>query len=1756
MAGGKRSDRQVNRRAKYQRASVFANLKFGFKLLLFAGGLALLVGVLVWFLSSYNRTSTLALNPDREPQTWGTSNAPLLSEQEDQAQVIFVLDDGQIRLEAKPQKDEDQVQFGGPGKSLVLFSSLRTGVRRVASDAAGAGGVNSNGDAADLSVPMVLLPSSKTDPGNATAVEQLGGSGKDWVPFGDLLDAIVEYASEAKRDRFIFNFGRQRRLLLVFECNDYEPIASPANPDDFAGLAQQVFDEKSAEWKQAGLLDRMDIFAWLSHGTLQRNNLMDRSAESRSIFRHFVELGLSQADSFGNRDRKLQYNEYRDYVERQVAGNAQRLKTWQKPVVMHASQGEPLDFEILQLDKLENPESFLFRAAERKPLENDTNQSLDNLWQRLEVQRRPILLEAPSQYQQCLFQLVQMERLWSRGLLASTEYDQLTKNVNAILEGFESRYGSEGPGSLPVHLLQGEAQVARALTCSLWESRYDQLLAGESAVDAIGILRNFVEPDAEALREELQASQAADPSTTIEEKVARELANRNAKRAEALDKLSAEKLWLALCGEGAGPLLSEEILRGIVYGVRIGDGVHAGLGSLEPNGPSDGLLWMEMAFLKRLADELDWGALSGPAGSPEAVQLAIKCRSQSARIWATLHPGLYAGFDTQLAELERQQRLLEDRLLANDFEGLRDAFGQLGADYDALAANYAKLEREVLRQRRNLIEAPHRLKFFVDTWESQYCGSLEPTLEPAGFKELFGQYLERWQSLRQFQAVNGDNTAALARLNADLEQLWQEAAAGKTSFHPVSPEQSQQLSQGVKLDNAEDWTLVSRLLQSPFYSAVERAQNRVKWQSAAGQSAEPVDSTPELDDELAQRPLACLQLRKAMLQKAGESARMAELYHVPRPPGIEPGNPGAFNLPDSLAVVHNQFEVQPESAGPALAERAALWPACQRYCQAHVDRVVLDFWALGDNSDRPQQVKTNYFADMAELLATRHASLSKRLDRDFRAPLEPLDLGLLTAAKSVAAGFGQAWQVLRPDPQQPLAVLGLNPQVDLNPPALVGPRTNVYAFARFYFRLDELRRDGRTAIGERQTERDPLGSWSKQDVPLLPGMGQRLTIAWRGHEFSTMLTPAPPRRPTEESTFRIVDNLRSPDNPKIEVVRVNPRLQANIVLVLDCSSSMRDDVDRDLLPEGFDPRPKSTIALDAINELLRDLAGQRAYRLNMIAFGASNDYKIGDKQDFDLPVSYSDRWTIRGDLGEDKPEKNLVRLNLAEASEVFDEQARVRMQQALEELRGNNGKRGFVGQTPLYFAMDRGIDQLVEMQQGDEKSILVVISDGLDYVYTRQANIAAGSADYGALRNKLGAKGVDLCFFNFGSRKEDFGPIFNQARLDEIKNFPGLVTNLRTSGSLEDFFRQLIARPGAEVRLLSGENSRRSRRLAFGAYRELDGRLQSQLLNPDGNAFRMGPRSFSTELITPEAWFAQVLGREISMKILQDDSQVQLKQNDAERFRVQPGMRQVFVYDETAQTLRAEFDPEGSRDVDGWDPLGDAGGTGYYKFGQKDGAMQVQLALWNPDQATQLPEYAFLRAQFEGGPPFFLLDYRVSPSETNRYLLNFSSLRSTVREMEVTDGSRLTVEPVLVFDSGKLWDAEPVIDRDTRSVRLDFPLGSKQYQIDFDKQPLTNSNSVELVVQVEVAEAGEGRSPDDVLVQLVPANRRYGSLQFREVKVARTRQLDSEGELTRITHRFEVPVETWTTGQMSIRFGRTKDLLKNSLPAKQIRFGG
>ena len=1785
MAGTKRSERQVSRRTKYRRASAMANITFAVKLVLFGVGVISLVGLIVWLMGMNNTTSTLPLNPGVTADQWQTSNPVLTARAEDQAQVFFSREDGEITLDVDPQTLADQVQFGGPGKTLVLISSLTSAVRVDASAQ----------DGTLQETPVVFLPSSKSDSQNQeTAIEQLHGTSDEWVPFGTLLDRLVQFGENTRQDRFFTSFGRRKRLLLIFELNDYDPITAPGSPHDFSKLAQEAFEELKPTWQESGALESMDVFIWLSHGQLQRNNLMDRSSASRSIFRHFVELGLTQADRLGNKDKKLQYVEYRDYVKNHVRGNAIRLKAWQSPVFLDASMdGAPKDFDILNVPGGE--QDFVFVAPDRKQVDEEQAQkakeSLNTLWARLENQRTPMLLEAPSQYQQCLYQLVRMEQLWLRGL-NSSEYDELRNAVATCLSDYENRYGDAAERSMPMHLLTGfsssKGAIDRKWTTSLWEADYRAMRAATDDPPGTQELANFIEPDLNQIKQELELSPPADTQgKTIDELAKTALAERQNERTKSLSEMSAKTLWSALCQDKALPLLRRSVLQGIVHGVKIGDGTFAGFGNLGDIGPDGdvGPAWVEFAFLQRVADELNWEALEGPDGSPEILLHALVCRNLSGESWATIHPSLLAGFAQPFEDLENRRRLLEDRMFANDFSGLRDDFGKLRADFTSFVQGYRDFQREVLRQRANLMLAPHQLKFVMSNWESRYCSGSVKVVPPMdvsngdsddqtqGFVSLVQDYFDKWEDLRNFNPVDISSLGKLNLLNEEFEKLTRveqvdSAGNGQLGLWDLSPGFAiKRLEDQANLDNAEGWAMISRLLPSPFFTAQQRRDFRANWLSSAGDAAAPdFSDEAELDKRFDGRPEDCIRVRQRLLQPA-EPKSYLQVFHLPRPAdqltelsGGEGGQSGPSSE-SRFAVSHNLFEVRPFDASLRASERTSLWPRLTRYSQQSVDRVVEDFWAL---TDRTGGVRS-YFADGAEIHRRRYAALQSELQKIGQS-LPALDFQLLQAGNEVAGSFPTAWTPITENSRPPSVsiVRGSN---NLRPAEFL--RRQMYDYALAHFRVDQIARDNQVSRGPRRPVIGPWDQWNTS-VDLLKDP-QRLHVGWRGHRFQLDVGAAPPVQATETQIVDLNQELFSPPSPVVELVRVNPALRANVMLVLDCSSSMTQEITYEIRPENFDTRRKSEIALNAIEGLLGDLAAQRCYRLNMIAFGASNDYRIQSKKNWDLPRSYV-HWKVQ-DGAEAKPESNIVRLAGWNENSIFDDAAMQQIQQAIDELGGDDNTYGFVGQTPLYFAMDRAIDELERMKTGNEQNLLVVISDGLDYVYTDQSQIESGSADYKALVQKLQQSGIQLSFFNFGSSAEDFGlekepqnpgedylrkkqEISN--KMAEITNLPGgFVKNLREIGSLENFFQRVISKPRVEVSIRDGNQVvRRSRPLQFGPYVQNEGRIESSLKNPYGGNFQLGPNSFGTEYVKPEDWFRQLLDRQAGIDVQRGGQSVGFVTNDASSVGLNPGMNLKFVYDETAKTILTSYGPEDDASLEGWLPAGT--GDQVYRLGRENVPGLIKVELWNPKDFTRLPKFAFLEIESESGNSILLTDYQFYAPGSNRYLLVFNIFAKAAREQLGIDGRQpMKVKPVLIFDD-EVWDNEQKIDRNTKAVSFDYPSPAARYRVSYEARLIQSSRRLELTVTVKSAggqQEDQAAVPlEELLVQIVPVNQQYGFVQANNLKVTRTRTYDADKQLIELVHRFQVPQESWNAGQLEVRFGEARKFGSSVLPVWPLKF--
>jgi hypothetical protein len=193
------------------------------------------------------------------------------------------------------------------------------------------------------------------------------------------------------------------------------------------------------------------------------------------------------------------------------------------------------------------------------------------------------------------------------------------------------------------------------------------------------------------------------------------------------------------------------------------------------------------------------------------------------------------------------------------------------------------------------------------------------------------------------------------------------------------------------------------------------------------------------------------------------------------------------------------------------------------------------------------------------------------------------------------------------------------------------------------------------------------------------------TMMFRGHEF-------PGSFRIEPLGGLVIETVPHEYEPG-RVVLHSPWKQLSVVLVLDCSQSMNQELEAD--------KSRLTVAKEALQQLMARLGSQRNVRLGVRLFG----HRVGWSTD--RPVRRLPSLTYTGEIpAELTPERDVEQLlplgqfNFQSAQQVFS---------ALDSV-----KQGW-GQSPLYYSVEQALREDFAAEGPATDRHIVVITDGRDY---------------------------------------------------------------------------------------------------------------------------------------------------------------------------------------------------------------------------------------------------------------------------------------------------------------------------------------------------------------------------------------------------------------------------------------------------------
>ena len=1327
-----------SRQARYRRKYGWRMFFFSGKAIVVAGGLLAMLSVAIWFFFTLpNAPPALCVltvgesNSGRVDADWmGTHWSPLVADPSLTPVIRINSADGStanLRLNSK-----SKLQFAGPdGNLLIVYWSPLVAAKTESG----------------VSTPVVYLPFDDRNHSNAqqefqsyhrvpstedskNAVSKDPPNANAWRNFFDVLDAVVDLGNDADRNLLkVIRRADKKTILLV--C-DLQTLEFPTSNQSFQFQSDFCLAVQSgwADWMARSGTNDVNIAVCLSNGSFQRNEFdlpdADRASSLATIFRSQFEAVYAGLDKSANgTDDVLSWNDFKTQMRAGVVQRAHVLKTAQEPVFLAAPN---LEFDIRKIGANETKVDFL------KPRQRDSGQSIDALWQKLADRKGDLLLRNPARYQEALVCLLRLEQLWMAGLTTENggktrfnEFDKLTNHV----EGLCAR--DEPSPTITLH--EAATQFSRnsnpslnfdtAATSIFTGQRlieFFDLLTGKSKVNSEGDSGTDAVPPARSTEKSggnVTTTPAAgvEPAPIVENKpsaptkpdpdAAKALWDAEFAAVRVEPAVQVFLFWKRLCAEPDGRLLTQDRLKKLIEFLAGNDWAFA-------DSPTR-LYWSEIAHMKRLADDLIW---KGYEEYPGTVLLSLQVRDIANQFAAQVCPVLLneslesqpaadskSRFQARFADLEQRRRLVEDQIFANSYENTNGELRPLISEYNSLLADYEKFRSAVYDANEKAVLAPHFQRYVIESVCNRLLGLPDelaatgsddstkektPAAPPAATPAPSPDSSERWlkllapeQAWAKFDRMPpGSGYDFLAARSTDLSAKESAIAAGfDEPFHrgwASTPTKDREKLRSKK-DDIEAFRLSLRLLLYPAaLDDLKTSEIRSIIVNAKSTTRQPLDRNLKLDNAKQEQTIKSL------------ATVLADSVSTIRPPNSEKPAVDRTALQvvcDSAQQSHiawNGFAKPPSTAMPQTSLSATSvdcssdcdreWiAASERYHELRLRRVLLDFWA--NKFDRGGY----YFAEAATRILK---SWPGETGIERHGPL-------LDPYVHFADGFsfGKDRQLQAADGASKNSI---NPKLEYLGQPLDFPGESV------------------ARLSMSAKSRSAVKGWAFQREPVEPGQldlneyAADVDVYFRGLRTPSIAVKwfkaHVPILSTASMSF-----TPQPLPPQIVIRNTNPIIN-DIVFVLDCSSSMNEEVK---LGDGSTPS-RLTMLKRSLTAFINRAAQERNCRVQFVVFGC--EYKPDDNS-FLPPVSNS--W---GKLPEYIPQSIDTELlapeqvyrfpkSLIESEPLLTTENQAAFEDAIKgiELKSQ-------AYTPLFFSI--GLAR--KLFRGEPK-LLVVVSDGIDF---------------------------------------------------------------------------------------------------------------------------------------------------------------------------------------------------------------------------------------------------------------------------------------------------------------------------------------------------------------------------------------------------------------------------------------------------------
>ncbi|MBX3443878.1 MAG: hypothetical protein KF774_15835 [Planctomyces sp.] len=809
----------------------------------------------------------------------------------------------------------------------------------------------------------------------------------------------------------------------------------------------------------------------------------------------------------------------------------------------------------------------------------------------------------------------------------------------------------------------------------------------------------------------------------------------------------------------------------------------------------------ELALARMIADGAD------PETPPDLVRAALRAR-QAAEDAACPAPPASSFLDLRflpwtrdaLTQLDRQRRACDDDLFANRWDGLEGRFDQLTRDYEA----QRDLARDVARAYTISEEA---LAELIDNARWPLGLPQLPQKDIEARLEELNRSIERLQSLLQNPA---SDPAALSALVRDVERM-REALRDdrgdiRSRLQRELREASVAVAEGSRMRNALAAVCLPsqalshedrRACRDYIYAYAYEAHGNVAKVSTVefGTLAEAPTSSEisSAAEKLERLELAWLRRLQADQDdgEAGGAALRSQLrafatrYNALT--GVVTRESSAGNLETALRLAQVASvgrDLKPLQTDEARVVRMLQEGEAGAYLSWLVRRTVEDFWG-------PQE------APFFERIARRQLSAFNSLN----APAAPeLAAEIDRAVEAASAGTARLAAndlAFNTDPKSPLdpaaaaalrLTLGVDPRTDDDGVVPAGRPAGTGALwveGRRPASVIPLRSSRRLAFDVRASTPQEIVREELKDGALAQSGGGELIAFYRGH---TVRRPLRITSVEEES----VDWDYRPKPPEAARIRVeDPGGERPIVyFVIDCSASMTEkDIKGEL---GDDKVARWDVAVQELTSLLRSLSTDypRQFDVGLIAFGHRYSFttsSTGRRRLQNQPSPYATRLEAR-QLNQlatpnsfDGEDADAICAAADEAMfQLFNVDVEVLVEprpldaRQFDDLRGMFGNAGLQpwGQTPLYGAIQKSVQQLKAPRLASRPRRIIVISDGMDY-RPSMAGWGGEGIDFKTLQTQVREAGIAIDVVGiggeFGDAKEGRGKPEANAAYKELE---------------------------------------------------------------------------------------------------------------------------------------------------------------------------------------------------------------------------------------------------------------------------------------------------------------------------------------------------------------------------------------------------